>query len=214
MITGGCDTNARRHRASDERCPSDDDLSVDEQRLEAMKEGRLVPSPEQIACGITHAAWRAGLETVHGRFGDAEMAYMNIATTLALVEPCINGIDWERVRAVLLDSERAVLPSRSASSALGEEWNRVVVHIEELVADLERRSSLAPAIWAELMCHGWWGMPDYDAQVVEFLEQGVPSRWQGTKAELATALRSRPLDVPIEVWEQIVGGNGLGWLDR
>jgi hypothetical protein len=187
---------------------------VDEQRLEAMKEGRLVPSPEVVACGITHATWRAALEAVHGRFSDAEMAYMNIATTLALVEPCTNGIDWERVRAHLLDPERAVLPSSSASSALGEEWDRVLVDMEELVDDLERRPSLAPAIWAELMCDGWWGMPDYDAHVVEFLERGVPSRWQGTKAELAAALRSRPLDVRIEVWEQIVGGNGVGWLGR
>jgi hypothetical protein len=179
-----------------------------------MKEGRLVPSGEQLACGITHATWRAALETLHGRFSDAEMAYMNIATTAALVEACTNGIDWERVRAVLLDPERAVLPSTSAFSALGEEWDHVVVDMEELVDDLERRPSLAPAVWAELMCHGWWGMPDYDAQVDEFLQRGVPSHWQGTTAGLAAALRSRPLDVPIEVWEQIVGGKGVGWLGR
>lgn len=86
--------------------------------------------------------------------------------------------------------------------------------MEGLVDDLEARPSLAPAIWAELISRGWWGMTDYDVQVVQLLERGVPPRWQGSKEGLAAALRSRPLDVPIEVWEQIVGGNGLGWLDR
>lgn len=68
-------------------------------------------------------------------------------------------------------------------------------------------------MWSELMCRGWWGMPGYDAQVDGLVRRRLPSRWRGTRADLAETLRRRPLEVPVEVWEQIVGGNGLGWLD-
>ena len=56
-------------------------------------------------------------------------------------------------------------------------------------------------------------MPGYDEQIDALLARRLPSAWRGSDRELSEALRSSPLAVPIEVWEQIVGGNGLGWLD-
>jgi hypothetical protein len=163
---------------------------------------------------VTHATWRAGLEAAHHLFTDAEMAYMNIATTIALIPACTDDVDWDVVCDVLFDPDRVVLPSTSAIDALGEEWDEVSADIEDLVDDLANRPSIFPAVWAEMMCRGWWGMPDYDEQVETLLARQVPAAWRGSGDELGLALRSTPLAVPIEVWEQIVGGNGFGWLDR
>jgi hypothetical protein len=174
----------------------------------------VTPSAEQVACGITHATWRSALEPTHAQFTDAEMAYMNIATTIALIDRCIGGVDWQSVRTVLLDPDRIVLPSTSARLALGDEWDELQAEVADLVGDMVARPALAPAVWAEQMCRGWWGMPGYEDQVDAFLARVVPSRWQETSEELREALISRPLDVPLEVWGEIVGGNGLGWLDQ
>src|SRR5699024_473437 len=134
-------------------------LDVDPARVEALAEGRIRPSAEQVACGVTHATWRAALEAAHARFTDAEMAYMNIATTIDLVDACTDIVDWDAVCAVLFDPDRTVLPSKTASAALAEDWDEICADMEDLVDDMEARPEIAPALWAELMCRGWWGMP-------------------------------------------------------
>ena len=77
-----------------------------------------------------------------------------------------------------------------------------------------KRPALYWAIFAEMICPQWWGMPAYPTQVAGLIDTRRVTNWKGTDDELATALLEDPLSVPLDSWEQIVGGNGYGWLDR
>lgn len=170
---------------------------------------------EMVACGVVVSNWRDAMEPLHRHLRDHEMAYINIATTRAVAVHCTSDrVDWDAVAAVLLNPDRVVLPGRTCAQVAGDEWGYLREQVEENLSEARRLPPVAHAAWAFMVAAKWWGMPAYDDQVTGLLRTGRVTRWAGTDDELASALRNDPLSVPLEVWEQIVGGNGFGWLER
>jgi hypothetical protein len=169
-------------------------------------------SPETVACGIVVGCWRDAMEPFHRLLDDHEMAYINIATTRAVAEFCTpNSVNWGGVRRTLLDHDRVILPGRTVRQVVGRGWGDLYETVRGNLDDAQQRPAVLYAGWAFMVCSNWWGMPGYPDQVAG-LETDRVTRWQGTPHELGEALLSDPLSVPLEVWEQIVGGNGFGWL--
>ena len=169
---------------------------------------------EMVACGIVVSCWRDAIEPHYRLLTDPEMAYINISTTVAVAQFCTpTSVDWPGVRSVLLDPDRVILPGRTPREIAHDEWDELCEAVSERL-DAEQPSAVAHAGWALIVCADWWGMPGYPNQVAGLLKTGRVTRSQRTAKELREALLSDPLSVPLEVWDQIVGGNGLGWLDR
>ena len=172
-------------------------------------------SPETVACGIVVGTWRDAAEPLHQHLTDPQMAYMNIATTRAIASACdAQHVDWDAVTRTLLDPDRVVLPGRSAKQVAGEQWHQLHLDIAERLQDAVRLPPVAHAGWALIVCANWWGMPAYPEQVARLVRTGRVTLWPGSDDELAAALLTDPLSVPVQVWAQIVGGNGFGWLER
>jgi hypothetical protein len=172
-------------------------------------------SPEVVACGIVVGCWRDAMEPFHRFLADHEMAYINIATTRAVADFCTpDSVNWGGVRRTLLNHDRVILPGRTAREVTGDGWGALSETVRENLDDAQQRSAILHAGWALMVCSNWWGTPGYAEQVAGLLETGRVTRWQGTNGELGEALLTDPLSVPLEVWEEIIGGNGLGWLDR
>lgn len=174
---------------------------------------------EVIACGVVVSTWRDPMEVLHDRLGDHEMAYVNIATTVAVADCCEadeagGTIDWDCVLGVLTDPGRTVLPGRSAKEVAGDRWGSLLANIRESVGGARRQPAIAHAGFAFMVVSNWWGMPGYADQISGLLATGRVTAWTGTEEQLTEALVHDPLAVPLEVWDQIVGGNGLGWHDR
>jgi hypothetical protein len=173
------------------------------------------PTPAVIACGVVWATWRAAMETLHNRVTDAEMAYMNIATTQALVDCCdASGVYWAEIRRRLVDPARIVLPGTTSAQMAGADWRRLRGEVGRQYREVAYRPSMGLAVLAHHFTAGWWGMPAYPHQVDQLLLTGRVTRWESSSSDLRTALLERPTSVPVHVWEEIVGGNGLGWLER
>lgn len=170
---------------------------------------------EMVACGIVVSNWRDAMEPLHRNLRDHEMAYINIATTQAVAAHCTPDlVDWDAVHATLLDPGRVILPGRTAAQVTGDDWEDLRDQVEQNLAEARRLPAVAHAAWAFMVAAKWWGMPAYDDQVTGLLRTGRVTRFTGSDTELAAALRGDPLSVPLEVWEQIVGGNGFDWLER
>lgn len=170
---------------------------------------------EVVACGIVVGCWRDAMEPFHRLLSDHEMAYINIATTRAVAESCsAESVNWAGVRRTLLDHDRIVLPGRTVREVVGGGWGELHDAVRRNLDDAQKRPVILHAAWAFMVCSNWWGMPGYEDQVTGLLKSGRVTRWQGTDEELRQTLLSDPMAVPLAVWEQIVGGNGLGWLDR
>ncbi len=169
---------------------------------------------EMVACGIVVSCWRDAIEPLHHRLADHEMAYINIGTTIAVAAACSSStVDWPAVWVTLRNPDRLVLPGRTVKQLAGRDWKHFKAAVTWRLQDCEHRPTLAHAAWATMACRNWWGMPAYPAVVAALVASGKVTRWSGSDAELAAALLHDPLAVPLEVWKQIVGGNGYGWLD-
>ena len=169
---------------------------------------------EMVACGIVVQAWRDPMEPLHHRLYDHEMAYINIATTMAVARACgAESVEWPSVWATLRDPDRVILPRRTAKQVAGRDWKPLKTAITRALQAVEKYPPVVLAAWATAICPKWWGMPLYGAQVEGLIAAGRVTRWQSTREALAHALVHEPISVPLEVWEEIVGGGGLGWLD-
>lgn len=189
---------------------------LDSSALEAAtRDGRLLAAledwmaslaPTEFAACIVGATWRTAVEGHHDLIADAEMAWMNIATTQAVALVCEPEFaDTDVLLSVVCDPDREVLPGITASEFFAERW-------QQLCDDVAEQFEMMPlpllAQFGSTMVRSWWGTPAYLARVEAFVS-AAPPEW-GDKDSLRMRLLFSPLSIEPDGWGRIVIG-GIGW---
>lgn len=159
--------------------------------------------------GAVAQFWRNPIEEFHHRLSDPDMARLTIATTRD-IRPyvALGRIDWERLKATLLDGRRQHPNGRSVASMFGSDWltlrRRVAAAMHMCASAWNRMPDGEVLVQAMLVSAGqtfgnhWYGSPNWPKLAARY------TRLLDRDSAFEEMLRDVPEMLSDETWRQLI----------